>query len=56
MIINLGRDDIEKAIANYVRDEILGYGKKGEYELKITQGKSAVAKVELKRIVVDISE
>ena len=56
MIVELNRDDIAKAIEKYVTEEVLGYGKKGEYEIKITQGKSASAKVEMTKIITDISE
>ena len=56
MVINLNREDIEKAIEKYVKEEVIGYGRTGEYEIKITQGKSASAKVELVKIIPDISE
>ena len=56
MVINLNREEIEKAILAYVQEELLGYGKKSEYTIKITQGKSASAKVELTKNVPDISE
>ena len=56
MVINLDRSDIEKAIAKYVVEEVLGYGRKGEFDIKVTQGKAASAKVELTKAAVDIAE
>ena len=56
MILEMNREDLNKAILKYVKEEIIGYGKLSEYDIKITQGKSASAKVELVRVVQDISE
>ena len=56
MIVELNREDIEKAIRNYIKDEVLGYGKKSEFDIEITQAKSAKATVKLVANVPDISE
>ena len=56
MVIMLSRDDMEKAVMKYVKEEILGYSRNGEYEIKVTQGKSASAKVELTKTVPNIEE
>jgi len=56
LVINLTRDDLEKAIIKYVKEDILGYGRTGEFELKVTQGKSASAKVDLVKIIPNIEE
>jgi len=57
MVIELNRDDIEKAIINYVNDEILGCRVgKGESNITVTQAKSAKASVKVVKVEVDISE
>ena len=56
MVIELNRADIESAIKKYVEEEIIGYGKKGEFTYEVTQAKSAKATVTLVAKVVDISE
>ena len=56
MIIELNREDIEKAIRNYVKDEILGYSKKDQFNIEITQAKTAKATIKLVANVTDISE
>ena len=47
VVIELGRDEIEAAINMYVKDKVLSYANKDDFELKIVQGKSASAKVTL---------
>lgn len=56
MVIELNREDIEKAIRNYVKDEILGYSKKDQFNIEITQAKTAKATIKLVANVTDISE
>ena len=56
MVINLGRDDIEKAILDYVKKDILAYGITDTFEVSVTQGKSASAKVEFKKLIPNIEE
>ena len=55
MVIELNRDDIEKAIRKYVKEEVIGYGK-GESNIIVTQAKSAKATVKIVEIEVDISK
>ena len=55
MVIELNREDIEKAIRKYVKEEVLGYGK-GDSNITVTQAKSAKASVKVEKVEVDISE
>ena len=43
--INLTREEIEQAIVKYAEDNILGYAILKKNTVKVTQGKSAVAKI-----------
>ena len=51
MVITLSREDIEKAILDYVRKDILAYSVTDTFEVSVTQGKSASAKVEFKKLI-----
>ena len=55
MVVNLSREDIEKAIRNYIKDEVLSHQNKDVYDMKIVQGKSASAKVELIKITTPVT-
>ena len=50
MVIELSREEIEKAILAYIKSEVIQYGAADTYDIKITQGKQAKANVTMTEI------